>query len=189
MTISFYQPPALPADETARSRAVVDSAAAKAAGDPVLDALAHKLLGTLRVRISLVSVILGDTQHVLAAAGVPRGAYSRRQSFCGHAVAHDQDLFVVPDLSADTRFAGNPWVSGEIGELRFYAAALLRDAQGHALGTVCVADNSPRLGLTSNEEAALRAAAADSAARLAALRPAIPPAASAARPTSRAPQP
>jgi len=68
---------------------------------------------------------------------------ARSTSFCAHAVAADQVL-VVPDATADERFADNPHVTGPLA-VRFYAGAPLH-APGTRLpiGTLCVLDHEPR---------------------------------------------
>ena len=155
MSITFYEPPPTPADEERRQRAVEESRAIHAAGDPVLCDIAMEAKHRLHADMSVVSIIAGDYQHLIAASGLPLGIYSRRTSFCGHALASGQPLFAVPDLAADRRFAHNPWVTGENGENRFYAAAVLRDDQGLALGALCVLDDAPRAGLSEEEGATL----------------------------------
>ncbi|MGJ3629903.1 GAF domain-containing protein [Sphingomonas sp. MMS24-JH45] len=120
--------------------------------------------------MSAVSILHGDYQYLIAASGLPLGVYSRRTSFCGHAIATGDALFCVPDLAADRRYAFNPWVTGESGDNRFYAAAVLRDEQGWALGALCVLDDTPRSGLSAEEETALATLADDVVARIGALR-------------------
>jgi signal transduction histidine kinase len=51
---------------------------------------------------------------------------------------------VVPDARGDVRFARNPFVTGRLGALRFYAASPLRGPDGTAFGTLCVFDEVPR---------------------------------------------
>ena len=53
------------------------------------------------------------------------------------------DVFVVPDTLADPDWAENPMVVGEDG-LRFYAGAPIVGDDGHAVGSVCVADHTAR---------------------------------------------
>jgi two-component sensor histidine kinase len=52
-------------------------------------------------------------------------------------------LTIVPDLTEDPRFVGNPLVTGE-PHLRFYAGAVLRTPDGVPLGALCVLDHMPR---------------------------------------------
>ncbi len=54
-------------------------------------------------------------------------------------------LFVVRDLTLDSRFDDNPFVTGE-PRLRFYAGAVLETPEGLPLGTMCVLDHKPRPG-------------------------------------------
>lgn len=168
--ITFYDPPPTPADEQRRAKAVDDLRAIDAAGDPVLCDIVLEARGRLGADMSVVSIVQGDYQHLIAASGLPLGIYSRRTSFCGHAVASGLALFCVPDLSTDRRFAFNPWVTGESGDNRFYAAAVLRDAQGMALGALCVLDDTPRRGLSTEEGETLARLADGVVARLESLR-------------------
>ena len=61
---------------------------------------------------------------------------------------------VVGDSSKDERFATNPWVNGELGNVRLYAAAKLVAPVHHVVGTLCVFSEAPGL-LTTDEVAAL----------------------------------
>lgn len=79
-------------------------------------------------------------------------------SICAQAI-RQTDLFVVPDLSSDTRFQDNPLVSGG-PKLRFYAGALLETQKGLPIGTVCVLDHVPRPdGLSERQRFTLQALA------------------------------
>src|SRR6185295_12935061 len=78
----------------------------------------------------------------------------REESFCAHAIADDQ-LMVVPDATADPRFAENPNVTDGLG-IRFYAGAPLVTPEGAAIGSLCVIDRTAR-ELTPDQERALRA--------------------------------
>lgn len=78
------------------------------------------------------------------------------ESICAHAIL-ESDVLVVPDTTADPRFASNPAVTGD-PNLRFYAGALIITPGGISLGTVCVMDIVPRT-LTQPQIDALRALA------------------------------
>jgi signal transduction histidine kinase len=65
------------------------------------------------------------------------------------------DPLVVPDASQDGRFAANPYVTGELGRTRFYAAQRLVTPGGVAVGTLSVFDDEPR-ELSDRQEQALR---------------------------------
>ena len=67
---------------------------------------------------------------------------SRDIAFCAHALL-EPDILIVPDTLEDPRFVNNPMVTGEPYQ-RFYAGALLRGLDGHAIGTLCVMDIQPR---------------------------------------------
>ncbi len=65
------------------------------------------------------------------------------------------DAFVhVRDARVDPICQNNPWVTGVLGRLRFYASAPLVTPEGHALGALCVFDEEPR-DLTAAQRAQL----------------------------------
>jgi PAS domain S-box-containing protein len=63
-------------------------------------------------------------------------------SFCCHLLS-GQELLVVPDALADSRFAQHPLVQGE-PQIRFYAGVPLLAPEGAVLGALCVIDCVPR---------------------------------------------
>jgi PAS domain S-box-containing protein len=115
-----------------------------------LTRLAAHLCGT---PMALVSLVDEHRQWLKSRLGVTLAESPRELSFCAHAIL-EPDLVVVPDTRADPRFADHPYVVDEPG-IRFYAGMPLRTADGHALGTLCVFDSTPR-ELTPEQQHGLR---------------------------------
>lgn len=168
MGITFYTPPPEPHDEYDRSRAVMESGALEIIEDPELNRLVEHARTVFGTSVAAVSIVHQEWQYLIATAGLKPGVYSRRTSFCGHAVAGSDDVFLVPDAGQDARFAGNPAVVD--GLLRFYVGAVLRDDQGQPLGALCAFDPMPRAGVTQRQEQQIRDLSAAVMARMAELR-------------------
>lgn len=112
--------------------------------------LASEICGT---PIAVVNLIGAGRQFFKAEVGLGVRETPLETSFCGHAILQE-DFMLVPDATLDSRFAGNPLVTGDPG-LRFYAGAILKTQDGHALGTLCVLDYQTRT-LTEQQMGALR---------------------------------
>lgn len=78
-----------------------------------------------------------------AARGVEGDSVDRQLSLCSPTM-HSAGSVVVEDLTEDLRYQSHPMVESGLC-LRFYAGSCIRSNQGQALGTVCVADPSPRI--------------------------------------------
>ena len=114
--------------------------------------LASQICGT---PLALMTLIDHDRQWFKSKVGTDLDETSRDVAISAHAILDPADVFVIEDLSADDRFAGNPFVSGE-KPVRFYAGVPLTTTSGNALGALCVLDSEPRV-LTVEQAAALRA--------------------------------
>lgn len=112
--------------------------------------LASRICGT---PIAVVNLIAEGRQFFKAEVGLGVRETPLDSSFCARAIL-EEDFLLVQDATKDSRFACNPLVIGEPG-LRFYAGALLKTEEGHALGTVCVLDYKPR-DLTELQQDTLR---------------------------------
>ncbi len=96
------------------------------------------------VPISLITFIDKDRQWFKSTHGVGELKETTLEaSFCSHTIREVKDHMVINDLSQDTRFEANPFVTGE-PHVKFYAGVSLITPNGHRLGTVCVLDDKPR---------------------------------------------
>lgn len=170
MSLIIYQPAPVPRDEPRREQAVEQSGALDAHEDPVLQAIVNEARRTLGTRMAAVSIIHSDWQYLIAATGLPTGAYSRRTSFCGHAIVTGEPVFCVMDACANPRFAGNPVVAEE-GLVRFYVGVPLLNDERLPLGTLCVFDPDPRERLPATSITVLVELARRVIARLRQLQP------------------
>jgi|GEM_PF-3266183 len=110
-----------------------------------LTQLAADICGT---PIALISLIDRDRQWFKSRVGIDATETSRDISFCGHAVAANETLY-VPDATQDPRFSDNPLVAGD-PNIRFYTGVPLRTPDDFVLGTLCVIDVQQR-ELTSQQ--------------------------------------
>ncbi|GAB3894716.1 sensor histidine kinase [Spirosoma agri] len=93
--------------------------------------------------ISLISLVDEKRQWFKANRGLALRETPRQFSFCAHAILNPYETFLVPDARQDERFASNPFVTGA-PHVVFYAGVPLVDADGFALGSLCVLDDKPR---------------------------------------------
>jgi anti-sigma regulatory factor (Ser/Thr protein kinase) len=120
-----------------RRYAILDTEPERSFDDLTL--LASHICGT---PMALITLVDAERQWFKSRVGIPAHETSRAISFCAHAI-QQRDLFIINDASTDARFRDNPQVTGDLN-LRFYAGAPLVTPDGHALGTLCVADHVPR---------------------------------------------
>jgi adenylate cyclase len=134
--------PPLPADENARLAElreynVLDTGPETEFDDLV--GLASQICGT---PVALISLVDAQRQFFKARTGLDVTQTPRDVAFCAHAILKPE-LMVVPDATADARFADNPLVTSDPNS-RFYAGSPLITPKGHAMGTLCVIDHVPR---------------------------------------------
>ncbi|WP_404385051.1 histidine kinase [Knoellia locipacati] len=108
-----------------------------------LQALVDLAADFFDVPTAAINLITSDEQHQIATAGFEPSICAREDSMCA-AVVDEPGSVVVPDASLDARFADNPFVTGVIGSVRYYASAPLVTPRGIPLGRLCVFDDRPR---------------------------------------------
>jgi signal transduction histidine kinase len=91
---------------------------------------------------AFISIVEEERQWFKAARGITLTQTPRAIAFCDHAI-RSPEVMVVLDATTDPRFVDNPLVTGP-PNIRFYAGAPIINADGYALGTLCLSDSAPR---------------------------------------------
>ncbi|MET0162074.1 MAG: ATP-binding protein [Microbacteriaceae bacterium] len=104
-----------------------------------LDGLVQVAAALCGVSTAVVNIIDDRQQHQIAAVGFEPAVCSREDSMCA-VTLDDPKLRVIHDAREDARWATNPFVTGEIGNVRFYASSPLVTPEGVTIGTLCVFD-------------------------------------------------
>lgn len=107
-----------------------------------LTALAELAAQICGVSSAAVNLITATQQTGVATYGIDPGVCAIEDSMCVR-VLHDTGPVVVEDASRDERFKEHPFVTGELGNVRFYAMHQLRTPRGTVIGTLCVFDELP----------------------------------------------
>jgi GAF domain-containing protein len=122
-----------------------------------LQALTELAAMVTDVPMVTINLITADQQHQVATVGFDAAVCRREDSMCA-AVLAEPGPVVVADARLDDRFRTNPFVTGALGAVRFYASHKLVTPDGTTIGTLCVFDEAPR-DLDDRQVAALGALA------------------------------
>jgi PAS domain S-box-containing protein len=144
----------LPFNESERLDALRRCGLLGTAPEPSFDDLAYLAAQFCGTPMAAVTLLDRDRQWLKARVGVAANETLRSISFCAHTIL-EPELLIVPDATADERFADNPWVKGE-PHIRFYAGAPIFSLDGYAIGSLCVMDQTPRQMEDSQQEALWR---------------------------------
>lgn len=147
------QSPRFPPDEPHRLKALQDLELLDTPPEDRFDRVTRIAQHLFQVPIVLVSLVDADRQWFKSRQGLDAPETPRDISFCGHAIL-GEEVFVVPDATADARFQDNPLVCGA-PDIRFYAGAPLHAPSGARVGTLCLIDRVPRT-LSPMQASALR---------------------------------
>ena len=111
--------------------------------EPIYDAVVDLAATMFSTPMAFVSFLDAEKQWVKAAHGRDE-AYetSHEVSFCAYTISEPETM-IVGDTLLDPRFRNHPLVEGP-PHIRFYAGAQLITANRQCVGTVCIADVTPR---------------------------------------------
>jgi hypothetical protein len=129
--------------DTLRATGLLDSPV-----EPVYDRITRAAADALDAPFAAVTLIDADRQFFKSSVGmgdmsVPENRQTTLdQSICQYAVA-DRAALVLEDTRADPIFKNHPVVRS--GAIAAYLGIPLVDEGGHAIGTLCVFDDKPRL--------------------------------------------
>ena len=146
--------PMMSTNDAARVAALQKYAILDSEPEQAFDDLTMLASYVCKTPIALISLIDENRQWFKSKVGISATETTRDIAFCSTAI-QQPDVFVVPDAMQDERFRSNPLVVSE-PNIRFYAGAPLINEDGHALGTLCVIDRTPR-ELGADQEMALKA--------------------------------
>ncbi|MBC3789349.1 GAF domain-containing sensor histidine kinase [Spirosoma utsteinense] len=119
------------------------------------DAITQLAALICQMPISLISLIDEHRQWFKSAHGLTVRQTPREYALCAHAIQTPDEIMEVHDARTDERFIGNPLITGDPNVV-FYAGTPLVDANGYALGTLCVIDHKPSQ-LTAQQKQLLKA--------------------------------
>ncbi|MDP9794770.1 signal transduction histidine kinase [Catenuloplanes nepalensis] len=113
-----------------------------APADAELEAVVRVAALVAGVPTATLNLIDENRQCQLTTTGFEGGDSARDDSMCAARLPEKRTI-VVPDARQDPVYRDNPWVTGRLAGVRFYASVPLVTPSGYALGTLCVFDDVP----------------------------------------------
>lgn len=135
-------PAPFPPNEATRLAALMSFNILDTPAEAEFDDLTRLISRICETPIALISLIDAGRQWFKSRVGLEASETPREIAFCSHTIL-GKDVLEVQDATADSRFADNPLVTGDLG-LRFYAGVPLNASDGSNLGSLCVIDRVPR---------------------------------------------
>jgi diguanylate cyclase (GGDEF)-like protein len=152
----------IPRNEAARLKSLQNLHILDTPSEAAYDDLTRLAAYVCDAPMATITLVDEDRQWFKSRIGITAQETPRSVSFCAHAIAQNE-LFVVPDATKDSRFAGSPLVLDD-PNIRFYAGMPIVSPEGFHVGTMCVLDKKPR-ELTEEKQVALRVLARQVAAQ------------------------
>ncbi len=140
-------------EESLRQAALDDYAILDTLGETAYDDITKLAAAICGTPIAMITFIDHERQWAKSVFGTIERMLPRTTAFCSHAIQTPDVVTLVPDATADPRFADNPLVT-RFPNVRFYAGAPLVTPGGKALGTICVVDQKSHV-LTETQVEAL----------------------------------
>lgn len=131
------EPSVITAEDIARRGAIADYELDGQHPEPDLQSLAELAATVCGVPTAVINIIDDRFQHQIAAVGFSPATCAREDSMCA-VVFQQKHQVEVSDAREDARFATNPFVTGEVANVRFYASSPLVTPDGIPIGTLCV---------------------------------------------------
>ncbi len=135
--------PARPAEEEDRGRALHALEILDTLNDPRLDRLVRLAKRVFDVPTAVISFVDKDRSWFKSVSGLAQNELPRNEAFCAQ-VALGDDVFIVPDTTADPAFVDHPLVAGE-PFFRFYAGIPIKTPNGQGIGALSVLDTRARI--------------------------------------------
>ena len=140
-------------DEAGRMAALERYCVLDTPAEASFDKITALVRAVIGAPICAVSLVDHDRQWFKSIQGVDARQTPRNVAFCAHTILTREPL-VVPDATADARFADSSLVTGP-PFIRAYAGVPLKSPDGYNLGALCVKDTKPR-DFTSDQIEILR---------------------------------
>jgi GAF domain-containing protein len=116
------------------------------------DRLTDLIASHFDVAVTFIGLVEENEENFLACTGADWDSLTREDTICTHSMLHE-DVMVVEDITADSRFSSNETLLN-LG-IRSYAGANMTTPSGEIIGQVCVIDHEPR-SFSAQEQAELQ---------------------------------
>ncbi|WP_225767248.1 excisionase family DNA-binding protein [Inquilinus sp. Marseille-Q2685] len=133
----------LAANENQRLAALDRCGLAQSPPEEAFDRLTWLAGRCLNAPVALLTLLTPTRQVFKSRQGLDMTETPRSWAFCNRTILQ-KGVFAVENLALDPEFRANPAVAGGPA-FRFYAGAPVVDADGFALGSLCVIDHVPRI--------------------------------------------